>query len=65
MAAEKRAQEFSIARQAEKLERHYERDIRYYEPRTILPRFASLSRVGLPGAIRPSLRNLRKRPPLT
>ena len=45
-----RAQEFSIARQAEKLERHYLRDIELYEPHTILPRIASLNRTGLPGA---------------
>ena len=60
-AAALRAREFSIARQAEKLERHYERDIQFYEPRTILPRFAGLSRAGLPGAQRPHLRVLRKR----
>jgi glycosyltransferase involved in cell wall biosynthesis len=62
-AAAVRAREFSIDRQAEKLERHYERDIQFYEPRTILPRFASLSRAGLPGAQRPRLRVLRKRAP--
>ena len=62
-AAHERAREFSIARQAEKLERHYQRDVQFYEPRTILPRFAGLSRAGLPGAARPSLRSLRQRPP--
>lgn len=60
-AALGRAAEFSIERQAEKLERHYLRDIELYEPRTILPRFASLSNAGLPGATRPRIPGLRRR----
>jgi len=60
-ASAERAREFSIQRQAEKLERHYLRDIELYEPRTILPRFASLSRAGLPGATRPHIPGLRRR----
>jgi 1,2-diacylglycerol 3-alpha-glucosyltransferase len=61
-AASLRAQEFSIERQAEKLEQHYLRDIELYEPRTILPRFAGLTSAGLPGAARPRMPRLgRKR----
>lgn len=60
-AAEERAREFSIARQAEKLERHYLRAIELYEPHTILPRIASLNRTGLPGATRPHIPGLRRR----
>ena len=62
-AAESRAQEFSIQRQAEKLERHYLRDIELYEPHTILPRIASLNRAGLPGATRPRIPRLRRKNP--
>lgn len=60
-ASAARAREFSIQRQAEKLERHYVRDIELYEPRTILPRFAALSRQGLPGASAPRIPGLRRR----
>ena len=52
--SEPRARSFSIEHQAEKLERHYLRDIELYEPHTILPRIASLNRAGLPGATRPA-----------
>ena len=51
-AATARAAEFSIDRQAEKLERHYLRDIEFYEPHTILPRWATLRRTPLPGQVR-------------
>ncbi len=60
-AAEERARVFSIERQAEKLERHYLRDIELYEPHTILPRIAALSRTGLPGATGPRIPGLRRR----
>lgn len=60
-AAAARARDFSIEHQAEKLERHYLRDIEFYEPRTILPRFASLSNAGLPGAQRRIPRLPRRR----
>jgi 1,2-diacylglycerol 3-alpha-glucosyltransferase len=62
-SAARRAEEFSIARQAEKLERHYERDIEFYEPHTFLPRWASLSRVRLGNAVRPRFNALRARTP--
>ena len=62
-AASARARHFSIERQAEKLERHYLRDIEFYEPRTILPRIAALSRTGLPGATGPRMPRLRRRKP--
>jgi len=62
-ASSARARQFSIERQAEKLERHYLRDIELYEPHTILPRIASLSNVGLPGATRPHIPGLRRRKP--
>jgi 1,2-diacylglycerol 3-alpha-glucosyltransferase len=62
-AAAARAREFSITRQAEKLERHYLRAIEMYEPHTILPRIASLNREGLPGATRPHIPGLRRRKP--
>lgn len=62
-AASERARLFSIERQAEKLERHYLRDIELYEPRTILPRFAGLSRAGLPGATGPRIPRLKRRHP--
>ncbi len=64
-AAVARAREFSIAVQAEKLERHYLRGIELYEPHTILPRIASLNNTGLPGATRPHIPGLRRRRPTT
>jgi 1,2-diacylglycerol 3-alpha-glucosyltransferase len=64
-AAEERARVFSIQRQAEKLETHYLRDIELYEPHTILPRIAALSRTGLPGATGPRIPGLRRKRPST
>ena len=62
-ASATRAKEFSIERQAERLETHYLRGIELYEPHTILPRIASLSTIGLPGATRPHIPGLRRKRP--
>ncbi|NTU71535.1 MAG: glycosyltransferase family 4 protein [Coriobacteriia bacterium] len=62
-SAAARANEFSIQRQAEKLERHYERDIEFYEPHRIIPRIALLDNSRLPGARRPTIPSLRRKRP--
>jgi len=62
-AAATRAKEFSIKHQAEKLADHYRRDIESYEPRTIIPRFASLRQAGIPTSARPRILKLRRRKP--
>ena len=63
VAAFRRAETFSIAHQAERLEAHYLRDIAEYRPRKRLPRLMDMTRLSLPEPLRRTRAKTRKDTP--